>query len=415
MTRKAGLTTWLAAALVAGLTGVSWSQQGAMHAPSLVVAQTGPGAPSGSAGSGGAGVVEPGNLDAAVRRLIAEAEELTRLDKPVEHPAVFSRPHPILKPFGADSAVAALMAMQGRLTDKPVLDTYVRWHLLEVYKKAYPAARRDKGAILLDIFNHVTDPEPLNIAAKVEYIYTPEELWRRYHPPSRPGPSGPGAPAVVVGYPPFQRVITGGAALAQMPPEQVAAYHRAVENAAKQWERNKDAANAAYAKAAAEAAAIFARLTRVDYPENVAFNRRLREANQRLAALGTITRSFRLELIYEILKTGDPRMLNMVGDAIAKQLEKGDHFGFELMAFVYLAGFDGVLELYSPQDLRNFANGMETIARRFEGYRSYSGITRNFADYSFTLIVALRQGDHLVMDQAYFNTMLDDVSTPSGK
>ncbi|MCE9590206.1 MAG: hypothetical protein K8S99_06745 [Planctomycetes bacterium] len=400
------LTAWLATALVAGLTCVSRAQP-ATTAPATPAAPlsapgvplTGPGAPSGSGGSGGAGVVEP-TLDAAVRRLILEAQELLQVEKAIEHPPVFSRPHPILKPFGPASAVPALMAMQGRLTDKPVLDTYVRWHLMEVYKQAYPAARRDKGSILLDLYNHVTEPEPLNIPVKVEYVYVPDDLWQLYR--SLISWPGPGTPSVVVGYPPFQRVITGPAALAQMPPEQVTAYRAAVERANKQWEINKK-----------KAAEIFPKLKRIDYPENVAFNRRLYQAGQRLQTLHYITRSYRSELIYEMLKTGDPKMLNMVGDAIAKHLEKGSLIGFDMMAYVYLAAFDGVLELYSPQDLRTFANGMELIGRRFEGYRSYSGHTRNFADYAFTLIVSLRAGDHLIVDQAY-NAELNETPTPPG-
>lgn len=404
MRQNARWTTWLAAALVAALTGVARSQQVVSNLPAPVATQARLGPPPSIAVLATTAAAETNTLDAAVRRLIAEAHDLTLLDKPVEHPAAFTRPHPALKSLDAASALPALIAMTGKLTDKPALDNYVRWHLLEVYKKAPPASRRDKGMILLELYNSVTDPEPLNVATKVEYIYTPEELWRRYRPPSRPGPAHVGAPAVVTGYPPFQRVLTGSAALAQMSPEQVAAYHLAVAKAARDWERNK---------AAAEAAAIFARLTRVDYPENVAFNKRLHEANARLSQLSHITRSLRLELIYEMLKTGDPKMLNMVGDAIARRLEKGDHFGFELMAFVYLAGYDGVLQLYSARDLRNFSNGMESIARRFEGYRSYSGITRDFADYAFTLIVALRNGDHLIIDQAHYMTMLDEAYSPS--
>jgi len=135
------MTTWLAAALVAALTGVSRSQPVVSNAPAPVAMQTGPGAPSGMAVLGAPAVKEPNTLDAAVHRLIAEAHDLTLLDKPVEHPAVFTRPHPAFKSLGSTAAVSALMAMTGKLTDKPALDNYVRWHLLEVYKKAPAAAR----------------------------------------------------------------------------------------------------------------------------------------------------------------------------------------------------------------------------------------------------------------------------------
>lgn len=331
-------------------------------------------------------------LEAAYRKIVAEANDVPQFDKPVTNPPVFGRPHPSLSTLGADEAVAALNLMKGRLTDKPVLDVYVRWHLMHVYKKARPADRRDKGQALLDVYNSILNIDGIGLNYREEYYYDPRDLWEEYK--RLMTWPGPGAPSVVVGYPPFQRVVTGSAALAQMPPEQVAAYRRAVDIANKQYEINKK-----------KAAEIFPKLKRVDLPENVAWNKRLYAAHIRVRDMQHIARSLRSEVIYELIKTGDPKMLAVVGTLIAKHLEQGSIVGFDLTAYIYLAAFDGVLELYTPAELRTFAGGLEQLARRFEGYRNYSGHTRNYADYVFTLIATLRAGDEMVINQSFITEM----------
>lgn len=331
-------------------------------------------------------------FDAAVAKIIDEAKDIPEFDNPVKYPVVFSRPHPALSTLGPDSAVPAIRVMTTNITGRPVLDVYVRWHLIQVYKQARPLDRRDKGPDLVNLYKSVVDPDPIPLTYKEEYAYLPRDLWEEYKRlMTWPGPHGP---VFTVGYPPFTRQVSGAAALAQMRPEQVAAYRKAVENANRIYEINKK-----------KAAEILKRLKRVDFPENVLWNKRLYAAHIRVREMQYIARSLRAELLYEMLKTGDPRMLNAVGEMISKQLEKGSLVGFDLMAYVYLAAFDGVLELYSPEDLRIFANGMETIARRFNGYRQYSGHTRDFGDYAFTLIASLREGDHLIVDQAFLSEM----------
>lgn len=331
-------------------------------------------------------------LEAAYRKIVAEANDVPQFEKPVTNPPVFSRPHPSLSTLGADEATAALDLMKGRLTNKPVLDVYVRWHLMEVYKKARPADRRDKGPALLDIYNGIQDIEGIGLSYKEEYYYEPRALWEEYK--RLMTWPGPGAPSFTVGYPPFLRVVSGAAALAQMPPEQVAAYRRAVEAANRQYEINKK-----------KAAEIFPKLKRVDLPENVAWNKRLYAAHIRVRDMQYMVRALRAEIIYELIKTGDPKMLAAVGTVISKHLEQGSLIGFDLTAFVYLAAFDGVLELYTTSELRAFANNLEQLARRFEGYRNYSGHTRDYGDYVFTLIATLRAGDEMVINQSFITEM----------
>jgi hypothetical protein len=314
-------------------------------------------------------------LDKAIDTLKAEAADLFELEKETATRPQFARPHPALKTFDAAASDEVLGRMNGRFTGKEVEDTYVRWHLMWVYEKKSLDDRYNDGKDLLQLIRRVVDPPGFAIAEKVEFIYEPVELWERY----KALMSGPGAPQIVVGYPPFQKVISGQAALDQMSPEQRAAYERAVLQA----EANRILA-----------AEIFPKLTRIDYPANVEFNKRLRPTRDRNWRVQHIVRQYRGELIYALLKTGNPEMLDRIGEEIERSLKAKSRTAFDMMSFVYLAAFDGVLDRFDVKDRARFGMALERVARQHQDYTDYGPpYPRNFADYAFTAIMSMQLGD----------------------
>ena len=68
-------------------------------------------------------------VDKAIAQLIAEADELDRL-KEVEHPAVFTRPHRVVRALKPQDGEAVALRLADTFTGKLDGDTYVRWHLM---------------------------------------------------------------------------------------------------------------------------------------------------------------------------------------------------------------------------------------------------------------------------------------------
>lgn len=314
-------------------------------------------------------------LDKAIETLTAEAKDLLEFEEETKTRQYFSRPHPALKQFDAVAAEDILGRMNGRFTGKEVEDSYVRWHLMWLYEKKPLENRFNDGRDLVQLQRRVTDPEPFNVPDREEYAYEPRDLWAKY----RALMSGPGTPQIVVGYPPFQRIISGQAALSQMSAERQAAYAKAVAQA----EINR--------KLAAE---IFPKLKRVDFPKNVEFNKRIRRVRDRLNHVRHIIRIYRGELMYALIKTGNPDMLDRVGDEIEHALKTQPRAAFDITSFIYLAAFDGVLDLYEADDLARFGKSLERVARQYKTYTDYGPpYPRNFADYAFTAVESMQLGD----------------------
>ncbi len=144
-------------------------------------------------------------------------------------------------------------------------------------------------------------------------------------------------------------------------------------------------------------AALRKRMERKVDPEAKAFNRRVRRVNW-------IVRQYRGELIYALLLTGNPDLLETLVSTVGRLVREQDRAAFDILSFVYLAAFDGVLSVYPEDRLARVGRGLEKIARSAEGYRVYRNgelelpswaprRRRNFADYAFHLIAMLQRGE----------------------
>jgi hypothetical protein len=292
-------------------------------------------------------------LKDAVQELVKEAREMGEVGKPKVEPK-FSRPHPLLKDLDADHALPALNQMQQDWTGQKFMDTYVRWHLLWVVKQGRQSDRDEMGRRLLKLFEKL--PGSLQV---------PHRPWHRYEPPDKAAEYHQKVNSLVVveGYPPFQRRIGPPESLARMNPTRRA-------EAEKVW---------------AEAQALRTQFEDIIDKEAVAFNRRIDQINE-------IVLNFQGELIYELLRTGDPAMLRVVMKEMERQIAAKSGLQFVLLNYVYLAAFDGILNLYPEHVLKEFSIELEKLARANAEYVDYRARKRNFGDYAFHMIYMLRDG-----------------------
>jgi hypothetical protein len=145
----------------------------------------------------------------------------------------------------------------------------------------------------------------------------------------------------------------------------------------------------------AKAAKLRDKWERIRNPHAIAYNRRIRQVNY-------ILRQYRGELIYLMLQTGDPKMLDVIADAMGKQLRQKNHIAFDLMAYCYQAAFDGYFGQYDDASLEKFQKQLENLARANEQYMTFYGhVTRNFADYAFHMTQTLKEGQRFVKTESF--------------
>jgi hypothetical protein len=346
-----------------GLLGVLWLSAAALAqpaAPAPAPVTPDPAAPAAKP----APVVNPGNdraakLHKAVEQLLAESRALDKFekDKAKVVPLNFSRPHPLLKDMGPEYAIDALQRMLQPMNTGPgaeFRDAYVRWHLMWVAKKASDADRAETGSRLMQLVKKM--PGDLNVQGKQVYRHEPEEIYAKYVGLANSGNT-------VVGYKPFERYIG--------PPESYKYF---------------DAAKVAQVKANLEEAAKLKDKFKTIVDEDAA------QWNQRVNFLNYIVRQYRGELIYALLLTGDPEMARTVMGEVDRLARAKNGVAFDLLAYFYLAAFDGAMSHYDQNVLVELSKKLEATARATEGYVSYGGAQRNFADYAFHLIYMLQDG-----------------------
>lgn len=292
-------------------------------------------------------------IDQVIRKLELEARDLDKLDDP-KNPPTFRRPHGELKAFTEDDAMLVLNRMTSDFTGNKYLDTYIRSHLMWVVKKARQSDREEAGRKLVQLIKQM--PGRIEVPRKTVTTYDPPEVYAEYRRKID-------SLRVEVGYPPFQKYV----------------------NAPESFQHMDAARRAAGEKTYAEALALKDKFTSKVDKQAQAFNNRVDHVNQ-------MVREYRGELIYELLKTGDPEMLKLVVAEMERQANAQTGIQFDLLNYMYMAAYDGVLNLYSATDLRVVSTGLEKIARAKEEYVSYMGQKRNFADYAFHMIYMLRDG-----------------------
>ena len=311
-------------------------------------------------------------LAKVVDQLVAEANELNVVDREPEHKAHFKRPHPIVETIRkSDMALAALERMNGSFTGKDVLDLYIRWHMMPIFKTATDEDNKASGRQIIELIKKLSpDPPEGVVPYKQVWHYEPPELKhdrdRLWH-----------SIRVSVGYPPYRRTVHGAGAIKHL----------------------KGAEKAAAEKKLQQIAAMDAKITKIQDPEAAEFNNQIRRKNERIWRLRDAYREYRGEIIYALVRTGDPRMLDLIGKEIARLVKSKSPFALDLLGYLYRAGFDGVLDRYSSEDLAKFGENLKTVARSADAWVTFSyryhhhtyRQHRNFADYSYHLILTLTQ------------------------
>lgn len=270
----------------------------------------------------------------------------------------FKRPHPLVQQIKPEQTLRLLQRMTYNITGQKYQDVYIRYHLLWAVKEHMPESdRRVAGQHLVKLLQKL--PEPINAKGRQEYYREPYEHWREWQ---RLYPH-PHEYRAVKGYPPFRQYIH--------PPE---SFKFLGEDKREEYQDRLRKAEE-YRKTHP--------FKTIRDEDAILFNRRVHD-------LRFAYRQYIGELVYETLRTGDPRMLDVVLGAIEQLVNKKDGRSYDLLAYMYLAAFDGELEKFPQDALLRSSRKLESLARRNERYESYHGQVRNFADYSFHMVHMLK-------------------------
>ncbi|QNN21690.1 hypothetical protein HED60_05215 [Planctomycetales bacterium ZRK34] len=310
------------------------------------------------------------SLDQVVERLTAEAKQLSELKDPKPRP-VFKRPH--IRLDNPEKHVAeVLQTMSGKLTGNIYYDTYIRWHLIDQILHVESDDLSYQKDRIIALINNM--PAGLSMPRKDEGHHEPPEpaaeFWNLYWGDGR----------VVIGYPPFQRVYHFEEALKHAPADRKAELEKIVKRMRElrkqfKWVPNPGAA----------------------------------QYNDRIEKMDWIIRSYRGELIYLLLRTGDPAVPGIVIREIGKQVEKKQRTALDLLNYLYMAALNGDLARYDQAVIENAGRALERLARSADGYQVYdtgpmsrdrfwSKQPRNFADYAFTIVHMMQNGSVYRLD-----------------
>ena len=299
-----------------------------------------------------------------VARLIEDAGRIEDFNPkgPLPH---LRRPHPALAGWDASMTDDVLDRMLKPFTGNAYLDTYIRWHLMWVVRKCSQQQIRDVGPKLKSLIDRM--PSPISGAGRAQYRYEPpgtgEELFWRHYRLSHAGD-------ITIGIPPFDRTIGPPESFKYMSEAQIAAAKAKIE----------------------EAKTLEGKFERIFDPEARAFN-------LRIAAVNSLIREYRGELIYALIWTGDPKMASQVMKAIDRHVRNGSGIAIDLINYLYRAVFSGVLEFYDPQLRGQMSKQLKATAKAAEGWSTYGGWERNIADYAFHLVQMLADETLYATDQ----------------
>ena len=291
-------------------------------------------------------------IEEAVEQLTIEAKALGQFKEEDGAIASLSRPHALVSRINPTLARHVLDRMLRPFTSNPYEDSFVRWHLMHVISQASQEDRDTMGPKLVKLIKQM--PGPFDRPERREYVHIPEGIhdqWWSIFTSLR----------VVIGYPPYEKRINPPASFDHMDEATRA-------KAEEQWQK---------------ALKLKEQFKTVYDHDAIAHNRRIREVNW-------IVRQYRGELIYALFWTGDAEMAKLMMDSINKHARRQDGIALDLLAFWYLAAFDGALELYEPALLNELSQKLNRTARASERWIGYQLRQRNFADYAFHLIQMLK-------------------------
>lgn len=288
----------------------------------------------------------PAVFKAVIDQLEAEARELEVWKTKPKVAPYFARPHKQVARLSIDDTAMILARLRKPFTGNEYRDSYIRWHLMHVIKQASDEQLSTAAPALIDLLKQL--PGPLQGTVRDEVRRVPPENYSKWYQLYH-------SARATTGYPPFQDTIYGPKAIPLMDP-----------------------AARPQAQANLKLAAQIKWRTIVD--ENA------RAYNNRIRRLNVIVRQYRGEVIYCLVRTGEPQVLALIAKAIETHVRKKHHIAFDLLAYVYQAAFDGALAQYDEPIREAFSDHLERLARQNQRYVAYGNIKRNFADYAFHLI-----------------------------
>lgn len=288
-------------------------------------------------------------LTDAVATLLKEANALENVNE--DPKPRFTRPHPVMATWGSEMSLPVLSRMIQPFTGNDYRDTYIRWHLMWAVKKIDDADRIQMSQRLTRLVSEL--PGPLNVKKRQDRRYEPPEAYAAWHKAFY-------ALRIIKGYPPFQTYVDPPASLSELGGDAQA-----------RW---------------AEAQRLRGTFQTIIDKDAVTFNVLVDRMNW-------IIRQYRGEVIYSMMQTGDPAMFRMIFAEIDKRARAKNGIAFDLMAYLYLAAFDGLMGLYEPSLLLELSTQLERTARASDDFEEYGKLKRNFGDYAFHMIFMLRDGD----------------------
>ena len=293
-------------------------------------------------------------LDQAVELLSADAKAITNVNS--EKPPHFERPHSAVAELGPEMALPAAIRMRDKLTDERYRDTFIRWHLMWVVRQVPEADRKQVLALLAQLTDRL--PGDLKLERKALFRHEPASAYGKWAVLY-------GQVRLVVGYPPFQTYVNPPESLQRMTP-----------------------------KRRAEAEKIWKRCQKLESSFKTIADGEAPEHNRRANRMTHVARQYQGELIGHLVRSGDPQMLKKVMRLIDKHARKESIIGFDLLTYLYLAAFDGALEQYDQQVLREAGAQLARTAKATKGdWVEFGHSKRNFSEYAFHMVRLLNAGD----------------------
>ena len=315
-------------------------------------------------------------LDAAVKQLRVESENLDKAEPAADVKPKYDRPHPLVRGWGPDRAAAVLKTITDKHSGDDQRDAYLRYHLIYVVEKhlidalapcygenqAFDASKFAPDPEVIRRLDSLpsTIPAPAVQAAwREELIYEPLEIrkqWERLR----------GSTVVEVGVPPFTERFYGTDALPHVSGarkqqvEQIVQQMKALE---KQYTTTRD--------------------------------RDAVEYNKLVSNINLVLREYRARVVLVLLQSGQDKFLRDVLQATEAAVKADSKVAFDLLDAVYLATFDGYMALFDEQTLSRFGRDLERLGASHEQWVWYERIdggprrrqidVRNFAEAVFTL------------------------------
>ena len=290
-------------------------------------------------------------IEAAAKELAAVAAKLP-VFKLEGRPPRLRRPHPAIAALSPDLAKELLERMAKPFTGNAYQDTFIRWHLMWVVKKASPKQIREAGPLLMRLVDRM--PEPAALSARPEFDFIPRAIYRKWYKFHRRA-------GIEVGIPPYEKFYE--------PPESF---------------------QFMTGQRLSRAQADLAEANKLDGQFKIVIDHDAKAYNRRIRFVNWVVRQYRGELIYALIWTGDPKVARAVMGAIERHAATRSGIAFDLLHFLYQAALDGALEQYDQQVRNDMSQRLKSIARANEGWVEYAGQLRNFADYAFHMVYLLR-------------------------